>query len=284
MHRIRGKLTYANVMVTILAFIVLAGGSAFAATQMLPKNSVGPKQLRKGAVTTTKIAKSTRQALVGSTGARGPAGPSGPAGACRDCRTRRTCRRNPACRGDPQRQCRGRAVRQRKIPEPLSPERGLLRRLPASRTSSDQRRRTRSARASSVPRFTQRTPGSTRKSVRVPRGPLARSDRDHHRLLAVRGQRRELPVGNACLVADRRRQGGPDGVHDHRRRRGQRRSRSLGDLGSHRLRRTGGFGNQGPQRTLPPRVPRRPVVRSHLGALLVRPVAEPCTACGRLSR
>jgi len=80
MHRIRGKLTYANVMVTILAFIVLAGGSAFAATQMLPKNSVGPKQLRRGAVTTTKIAKSTRKALVGSTGARGPAGPTGPAG------------------------------------------------------------------------------------------------------------------------------------------------------------------------------------------------------------
>ena len=81
MRRIRGKLTYANVMVTILAFIVLAGGSAFAATEMLPKNSVGPKQLRKGSVTTTKIAKSTLKALVGPTGARGPAGPSGPQGA-----------------------------------------------------------------------------------------------------------------------------------------------------------------------------------------------------------
>jgi hypothetical protein len=75
-----GKITYANVVATLALFLVLAGGSALAATQLLPKNSVGAKQLKKGAVTTTKIAKSTRQALVGSTGARGPAGPSGPEG------------------------------------------------------------------------------------------------------------------------------------------------------------------------------------------------------------
>jgi hypothetical protein len=47
-------LTYANVMVTILAFVVLAGGTAFAAGQ-LGKNSVGPKQLKKNAVTAAKI-------------------------------------------------------------------------------------------------------------------------------------------------------------------------------------------------------------------------------------
>lgn len=54
MKRVASKLTYANVMVTILAFVVLAGGTAFAATQ-LGKNSVGSKQLKKNAVTAAKI-------------------------------------------------------------------------------------------------------------------------------------------------------------------------------------------------------------------------------------
>jgi hypothetical protein len=54
--RIREHLTYANVMTTVLAFIVLAGGTAFAAGQ-LAKNSVGKKQLKANAVTTTKIKK-----------------------------------------------------------------------------------------------------------------------------------------------------------------------------------------------------------------------------------
>lgn len=53
MSRIRPHLTYANVMVTLLAFIVL-GGVAYAATT-LPKNSVGTKQLKKKAVTAAKI-------------------------------------------------------------------------------------------------------------------------------------------------------------------------------------------------------------------------------------
>jgi hypothetical protein len=48
------RLTYANVMVTILAFIVLGGG-AYAASQ-LPKNSVGKKQIKNGAVARAKIA------------------------------------------------------------------------------------------------------------------------------------------------------------------------------------------------------------------------------------
>jgi len=52
--RATSKLTYANVMVTILAFVVLAGGTAFAAGQ-LGKNSVGSKQLKKNAVTAAKI-------------------------------------------------------------------------------------------------------------------------------------------------------------------------------------------------------------------------------------
>jgi hypothetical protein len=54
-RKIRPHLTYANIMVTVLAFVVLAGGSAFAATQ-LGKNSVGSRQLRSKSVTTGKIA------------------------------------------------------------------------------------------------------------------------------------------------------------------------------------------------------------------------------------
>jgi hypothetical protein len=51
--KLRGRLTYANVMATVAVFIAL-GGASYAATQ-LPKNSVGAKQLRKNAVTTAKI-------------------------------------------------------------------------------------------------------------------------------------------------------------------------------------------------------------------------------------
>jgi hypothetical protein len=52
--KLRSRLTYSNVMVTILAFLVLGGGAAFAATK-LAKNSVGTKQLKNNAVTTKKI-------------------------------------------------------------------------------------------------------------------------------------------------------------------------------------------------------------------------------------
>jgi hypothetical protein len=55
MRKIRPKITYANVMVTILAFVVLAGGSALAAGQ-LGKNSVGSRQLKSKSVTTGKLA------------------------------------------------------------------------------------------------------------------------------------------------------------------------------------------------------------------------------------
>jgi hypothetical protein len=48
------RLTYANVMVTILAFIVLGGG-AYAAVTKVAKNSVGTKQLKNGAVTGVKL-------------------------------------------------------------------------------------------------------------------------------------------------------------------------------------------------------------------------------------
>jgi hypothetical protein len=54
MSRLRTQLTYANVLATVTAFVVLFGGAAYAANQ-LAKNSVGAKQLKKNAVTTAKI-------------------------------------------------------------------------------------------------------------------------------------------------------------------------------------------------------------------------------------
>lgn len=55
MKRLRSKLTYANVVSTLALFLVVAGGSAFAAAN-LAKNSVGAKQIKKNAITTAKIA------------------------------------------------------------------------------------------------------------------------------------------------------------------------------------------------------------------------------------
>ncbi len=56
--RIRPKLTYANVMVTLLAFVVLLGGGAYAAGK-IGKHSVGTKQLKKDAVTSAKVKNAT---------------------------------------------------------------------------------------------------------------------------------------------------------------------------------------------------------------------------------
>ncbi|MGN6201881.1 MAG: hypothetical protein ACTHNY_05700 [Solirubrobacterales bacterium] len=53
-RRLRGTLSYANVVSTLCLFLVLGGGMAFAATK-LAKNSVGTKQLKKNAVTAAKI-------------------------------------------------------------------------------------------------------------------------------------------------------------------------------------------------------------------------------------
>ncbi len=81
MRRIRNKVTYANVVASLALFLAL-GGVGYAATQ-LPKNSVGTKQLKSGAVTADKISKATRASLAaaGPTGAQGPAGPQGIPGA-----------------------------------------------------------------------------------------------------------------------------------------------------------------------------------------------------------
>jgi len=54
MKKLRARLTYANVISTLALFLVLAGSTAFAATQ-LAKNSVGSKQLKKNSVTAAKI-------------------------------------------------------------------------------------------------------------------------------------------------------------------------------------------------------------------------------------
>lgn len=51
---VRKRLTYSNVIATMALFIAL-GGAAVAAG--LPKNSVGPKQIKRGAVTAAKIRK-----------------------------------------------------------------------------------------------------------------------------------------------------------------------------------------------------------------------------------
>jgi hypothetical protein len=79
MNRLRSKLTYANVVATLALFVALAGGTAFAATQ-LPKNSVGSKQIKKEAVTPAKLSTAAKSTLKGPTGAAGPQGAVGAAG------------------------------------------------------------------------------------------------------------------------------------------------------------------------------------------------------------
>lgn len=57
MKQVRKRLTYANVMSSLAVFLVLGGGAAVAAKTVLPKNSVGAKQIKKNAVTAAKIKK-----------------------------------------------------------------------------------------------------------------------------------------------------------------------------------------------------------------------------------
>jgi hypothetical protein len=84
MHK---RLTYANVMSTIAVFFLIGGGAAVAAIE-LPKNSVGPKQLKNDAVVSAKVKNHSLlkvdfkagQLPAGPRGATGPQGPQGPAG------------------------------------------------------------------------------------------------------------------------------------------------------------------------------------------------------------
>jgi hypothetical protein len=79
MQHLRSRLTYANVVATLALFIALAGGTAFAASQ-LGKESVGTKQLKKEAVTAAKISKTALATMTGPQGVPGPAGAPGPKG------------------------------------------------------------------------------------------------------------------------------------------------------------------------------------------------------------
>ena len=64
----------------LLALFIALGGTSYAAIK-LPANSVGAKQLKKGAVTPKKVARSTRALFKGQKGSRGPTGARGATGA-----------------------------------------------------------------------------------------------------------------------------------------------------------------------------------------------------------
>jgi Collagen triple helix repeat (20 copies) len=86
MKSVRKRLTYANVMSSIAVFLVVAGGTAFAASQ-LGRESVGTSQLKKEAVSLAKINAAAKNSLkgatgpAGATGAKGADGPKGATGA-----------------------------------------------------------------------------------------------------------------------------------------------------------------------------------------------------------
>jgi Collagen triple helix repeat (20 copies) len=86
MKRLSGKLTYSNVISTLCLVLLLGGGTAYAAAQMLPKNSVGSKQIKKEAVTPAKLSMAAKATLTGAAGpqgkegARGKEGPQGKEG------------------------------------------------------------------------------------------------------------------------------------------------------------------------------------------------------------
>ncbi len=73
MTTIRRRLTFANVMSVVAVFLAL-GGVGYAAFK-LPKNSVGPKQIRNGAVKPAKLSASAKATLKGPKGDQGPPGP-----------------------------------------------------------------------------------------------------------------------------------------------------------------------------------------------------------------
>jgi hypothetical protein len=87
---IRTRLTYANVVASLALFLALGGVSYAAVT--LPKNSVGSKQIRPNAVTSSKVkdgsllskdfkAGQLPKGAKGDPGATGPQGPQGAQGA-----------------------------------------------------------------------------------------------------------------------------------------------------------------------------------------------------------
>jgi hypothetical protein len=87
MRVLRQHLTYANVTATLALFIAL-GGTSYAALT-LPRNSVGDRQIRAGAVRSSEVkdrslgvrdlSLAARSSLRGAAGPAGPAGPTGAA-------------------------------------------------------------------------------------------------------------------------------------------------------------------------------------------------------------
>lgn len=80
MQRFRAKLTYSNVISSVCLFLLLGGGTAFAASQ-LGKESVGTNQLKKGAVTPAKLSAAAKAGMQGPQGPQGQQGPRGATGA-----------------------------------------------------------------------------------------------------------------------------------------------------------------------------------------------------------
>jgi|GEM_PF-613914 len=84
--RLKGRLTFSNVVAVIALFIAL-GGASYAAVK-IPKNSVGTKQLKKNAVNSSKVknhsllAKDFKKGQIpkGATGLQGPVGATGAVG------------------------------------------------------------------------------------------------------------------------------------------------------------------------------------------------------------
>jgi len=78
MHRLRTKLTFANVLSCLALFLALCGAS-YAATQ-IPKNSVGTSQIKGSAVTPAKLSSAAKAGFTGPQGIKGPTGDQGPKG------------------------------------------------------------------------------------------------------------------------------------------------------------------------------------------------------------
>jgi hypothetical protein len=76
---IRRRLTYANVIATLALFLALNVGAYAAVT--LPRNSVGPAQLKNKAVTPKKVSPAAVKLFKGEKGSKGAKGLPGAAGA-----------------------------------------------------------------------------------------------------------------------------------------------------------------------------------------------------------
>jgi hypothetical protein len=73
------RLSSAHILGLVALFAALGGGAYAAVT--LPARSVGARQLKRGAVTPSKLSPSTKKLLKAKTGPAGAAGQAGPAGA-----------------------------------------------------------------------------------------------------------------------------------------------------------------------------------------------------------